>query len=50
MGDAESDKAYHIEALPATYLIDKQGRIAATYVGLVNRENLDANIKALLAK
>ena len=50
MGDTLTDKAYHIEALPATYVLDRQGRIAATYVGLVNRDNLGGNLKALLAR
>jgi peroxiredoxin len=50
MGDDGVTKAYDIKALPATYLIDRNGRIAATYVGLVNRENIEANVTSLLAE
>jgi peroxiredoxin len=41
-------KAYEIEALPVTYLVDRNGRIAATYAGLVDREDIENNIQALL--
>ena len=50
MGDDPLTRSYNITALPATYLIDRKGRIAATYVGLVNRENLEANIRRVLAE
>jgi len=33
-----------------TYLVDAKGRVAATYSGVVERANLEANIKALLAE
>jgi peroxiredoxin len=48
MGDSLVTKAYDINALPATYLIDKTGRIAATYLGLVDKGDVEANIKTLL--
>ena len=41
---------YSVNALPVTYLIDRRGRIAATYVGIVDRTNIEANIKALLGE
>lgn len=50
MGDDRITNRYSVNALPVTYLIDKRGRIAAKYVGVVDRTNLDANIKALLAE
>jgi hypothetical protein len=50
MGDDNVSKAYNITALPATYLIDRSGRIAATYIGLINRQNLEGNIAKLLAE
>ncbi len=50
MGDDGITKNYSVNALPVTYLIDRSGRIAATYVGLVDKANLEANIKALLAE
>jgi thiol-disulfide isomerase/thioredoxin len=33
MGDNQVLKSYSIDAFPTTYLIDKAGRMAATYVG-----------------
>jgi len=50
MGDDVITSRYSVKALPVTYLIDKRGRIAATYVGLVDRANIEANIKTLLAE
>src|SRR5215831_833188 len=50
MGDDGITKRYSVNALPVTYLIDRHGRIAATYPGLVDRANLEANIKTLLAE
>jgi cytochrome c biogenesis protein CcmG/thiol:disulfide interchange protein DsbE len=40
---------YGITSMPATFLIDRQGRIAARYVGLVDRADIEANINSLLA-
>jgi len=50
LDDGSAEKAFKITALPATYLVDRAGRIAATYVGVVDAGNLEANIKALLAE
>ena len=51
MGDASISKAYKLNAYPATYLIDKSGKIAVAYVGVViNKENVETNIKELLSK
>jgi len=50
MGDGAVTKAYDIQALPATYLIDKSGRIAATYVGIVNSDDIEANNRKLLSE
>jgi hypothetical protein len=50
MGDEVVTKRYSVNALPVTYLIDKHGRIAATYVGIVDRANLEANIQARLVE
>ena len=50
MGDDGITKRYSVNALPVTYLIDRRGRIAATYVGIVDRANLEANIETLLAE
>jgi len=44
-------KLYGLASLPDTFLIDKKGRIAAAYTnGLVDKENIESNIKALLAE
>jgi peroxiredoxin len=50
MGDATLITSYKLAALPATYLIDKQGRIAATYSGLIDKTDVDSNIKKLLSE
>lgn len=48
MGDKKVETSYDIRALPVTYLIDKNGRIAASYVGLIDERNVDDNIRKLL--
>ena len=51
MGDDAISKAYALQAFPATYLIDKSGKIAVAYVGVViNKENVETNIKGLLSE
>ena len=47
MGDDKTFKAYKLDALPVTLLLDKQGRIAATYVGIVDTNNIEENIQLL---
>jgi hypothetical protein len=37
-------------AMPATYLIDKHGRFAATDVGVVDSTDVNANLTALMAE
>ena len=48
MGDESVFAAYGLNALPATFLIDKSGRIAATYIGIVSKDNVEANLNKLL--
>jgi peroxiredoxin len=50
MGNDSILNAYQVKAYPATFLIDKSGKIAATYVGVVNKANVEANIKTLLSE
>lgn len=50
MGDTRVTTDYEIRALPLTYLLDATGRIAATYQGVVDRTNLEQNIRTLLAE
>src|SRR5262249_23050897 len=39
-----------INTLPATFLIDRQGRIAANHVGIVDKSVYDAEIAQLLSE
>ena len=51
LGNDAMAERYGIQNMPDTFLIDRQGRMAAAYrAGLVDRENIEANIKALLAE
>jgi peroxiredoxin len=51
MGDDATSKAYALNEFPDTYLIDKSGRIAVAYVGMVvNKDNVATNIKSLLSE
>jgi len=51
LGDDAMAKQYGIENLPDTFLIDRRGKVAAAYLaGLVDKDDVEANIKALLTK
>ncbi len=51
MGDDAISKAYALNAFPATYLIDKSGKIAAAYVGvLIDEGSVATNVNGLLAE
>ena len=51
LGDGQTAQVYGITNLPDTFLIDRQGRMAAAYMGgLVDRDNVEANIRELLFK
>ena len=51
MGDDAVSKAYTLDTFPATYLIDKSGRIAVSYVGIiVDKDNVAKNIRSLLSE
>lgn len=50
MADDAAMNAYGIRALPVTFLIDRRGRIAAEYAGLVDKDDIERNIRALLAE
>jgi cytochrome oxidase Cu insertion factor (SCO1/SenC/PrrC family) len=50
LGDEVTAKRYGIDSLPDAFLVDRQGKIAGAYTtGMVDRDNLAANIQALLA-
>lgn len=40
--------SYPVKNLPATFLIDRKGRIAAVYTGLVDRADVEDNLRSLL--
>jgi peroxiredoxin len=50
IGDATLITSYKLGAVPTTYLIDKQGRVAATYSGVIDKSDVDSNINKLLAE
>ena len=50
LADKSTPEGYAVTSMPATFIIDRKGRIAATYIGLVDRSDIEANIKTVLAK
>jgi thiol-disulfide isomerase/thioredoxin len=50
LGNDATARAYAIGQMPDSFLIDGQGRIAATYVGMIDRESLEKNIQTLLSE
>ena len=48
IADVTLTSAYGLGAMPMTVLIDRQGRIAATYTGVVDRAACDQAIQSLL--
>jgi peroxiredoxin len=50
LGNDPTAQQYGIKSLPDTFLIDQQGRVAAAYTGMVDKSDLEANIKAILSK
>ena len=41
---------YGVQTMPDSYLIDRRGRLAAVYSGLVDRSNIEANIRTMLSE
>jgi peroxiredoxin len=50
MGHESLYKQFGLTQLPDTLLIDKRGRVAAVYVGLIDKDNVEANIGKLLSE
>jgi peroxiredoxin len=51
LGNDATAERFGIKNMPDTFLIDRDGKIAAAYLGtLVDKDNVEANIKALLSK
>jgi hypothetical protein len=38
-----------VEALPTTFMIDREGRIAAVHVGLVSKSDYESDLDALIS-
>jgi len=50
LGDQVIAQHYRIGAMPDTFLIDRKGRIAVAYAGLVDKDDVEKNIQAILVK
>lgn len=50
LDDSDTAKRFGLKELPAALLIDRSGRIAAKYLGLVDRSNVESNIQKLLSE
>jgi peroxiredoxin len=48
LGDAATAKKYSIDSMPDTFIIDRGGRIAAAYFGLVDKDDVEENVRAVL--
>jgi|ERR1700683_1821024 cytochrome c biogenesis protein CcmG/thiol:disulfide interchange protein DsbE len=48
LGDDEICKVYGVEAMPVTLLIDREGRVAASHEGVLNKETGESEIKLLI--
>lgn len=48
VGNQEMAKPFGLDAMPMTFLIDRDGKIAATSVGIINREACERQIAELL--
>jgi peroxiredoxin len=50
LGNDAMAKTYGIENMPDTFLIDREGRIAAAYSGVVDKDNVEANLQTMLSR
>jgi cytochrome c biogenesis protein CcmG/thiol:disulfide interchange protein DsbE len=51
LADEPTAQRYGIKGMPDTFLIDRKGKVAAAYLaGLVDKDDVEANIKAMLSK
>jgi peroxiredoxin len=48
LGDEAVAKLYRVNNMPVTLLIDREGKIATSYFGLVDRAGCEAKIQSLL--
>jgi len=47
-GNEDLARLYAVDALPVTLLIDRDGKIAASYPGMVDKDNFENEIRVLL--
>lgn len=50
LGNDDVAKAYRVENMPDTFLIDREGHIATVYNGVVDKQNVEANLRTMLAE
>jgi cytochrome c biogenesis protein CcmG/thiol:disulfide interchange protein DsbE len=51
LGDESTAQSYGIRGMPDTFLIDRQGRLAAAYIAdIVDRDDIEANVQKRLSK
>ena len=50
LGNDATAQKYGIQAMPDTLLIDRQGKIAAAYTGMINKDEVEKNIRTLIAE
>lgn len=50
VADQAMAERYAVESLPVTLVIDRKGRVAARYGGLVDREDLGRKVRAVLGE
>jgi thiol-disulfide isomerase/thioredoxin len=48
IGNPQMAKMYNVTSMPMTLLIDRQGKIALSYTGVVNKNDFESDIKQLL--
>jgi cytochrome c biogenesis protein CcmG/thiol:disulfide interchange protein DsbE len=48
VGNADFGKLYSVDGLPVTLLIDRNGKIAATHTGMVEKDKFESEIRLLL--
>jgi|ERR1700734_2139735 len=48
LGDDKICKVYGVESMPVTLLIDREGRVAASHEGVLNKETGESEIKMLI--
>jgi peroxiredoxin len=50
LDDGSVEKDYRVMAMPSTFVIDRRGRVAATYVGVVDSTDLLEKVLAVVAE